>query len=308
MLLFIELLSAGFIASTPILLASLGGLYTYHSNVLNISMEGMMLTGAFLSVVGSYFFGSWIIGVSFAILGCVILSLLFSLLAVIFRIDEFVVGLSINMLSLGATTYAMRKIFGVKGAFQSPKIDGIFRIDVDLLERIPLIGSVLNNKNILSYLAILLVFFVYYHIFKTVWGLRLRTLNEDEKALYSIGISPKKLRFIAVIIAAIFSALAGSSLSLGSVILFTENMSNGRGWIALTLIIMNKGKPYRILITALLFGVLDGLGLVLQDFKIPSQITQMTPYIMTLVVLFIYNKKDLKKNKGEIKDEIYLGN
>lgn len=303
--LFIELLSAGFIASTPILLASLGGLYTYHANVFNISMEGMMLTGAFLSVVGSYFTGSWIIGILFAMAGTFILSLLFALLAVGFRVDEFITGISINMLALGGTTYALRKLFGVKGAFQSPKIEAIPRIDIPFLNSVPIVKDVLNNKNILAYLSIILVFFIAYHIFKTVWGLRLRTLTEDDKALYSIGISPKKIRLQAVIMAGVLCALAGASLSLGSVALFTENMSNGRGWIALTLIVMNKGKIYPMFFTALLFGVLDGFGLTLQSISIPSQITQMTPYIMTLLVLFLYSRK---KNEIRSKDEIYLGN
>lgn len=305
MSLFVEILSSAIIWATPILLAALGGLYTYHANVFNISMEGMMLTSAFLAVIGSFFTGSWILAILIAILGTLLLSLLYNFLAVTLKVDEFVTGLSINMLALGGTTYLLRKLFGVKGAFQSPKIIPIPKLDIPIIENIPIIGDIVSNKNILVYLSVIITFLVLYHIFYTVWGLRLRTMTEDTKVLFSMGISPEKMKLKAILMSGLLCALSGVALSLGSVSLFTENMSNGRGWISLVLIVMSKGNPIHILVTATLFGILDGFGLILQSVNIPPQITQMTPYIMTLIILFIYGKR--KKIEGVEKNENYLG-
>lgn len=305
MALFIEILSSALIWMTPVLLAALGGLYTYHANVFNISMEGMMLTSAFLAVIGSFFTGSFILATLIAIVGTLLLSLLYHFLAVTLKVDEFITGLSINMLSLGGTTYLLRKLFGVKGAFQSPDIVPVPKLNIPFIDSIPIIGSVINNKNILVYLSIVIVFLVFYHIFYTVWGLRLRTMTEDPKVIFSIGISPKVMRLKAILMSGLLCALSGVALSLGSVTLFTENMSNGRGWIALVLIVMSRGNPIHILVTATLFGILDGFGLILQSVSIPPQITQMTPYIMTLIILYIYGRR--KRIEGVEKNESYLG-
>ncbi len=289
--LIIEIFSSSLLAATPILLAALGGLYTYHADIFNIAMEGMLLISAFMAVVGSYLFGSWFIGLLFGLLGGVIAAGIFILFAVYLNTDEFVTGIALNMLALGGTTYVMRQMFNVKGAFISSKIVGIPQWSLGPVARIPGLGEIVSGHPFITYIAVILVFFVSYHLYRTPFGLRLRASGEDAKAVESMGIDVRILKSKAILLSGLLCGLGGVSLSLGMVRLFAENMTNGRGWISLAVIILTKGKPVNVLIMALIFGLFDGLGLSLQHTAIPSQLTQMLPYLATLVALYIYSRR-----------------
>ena len=286
--LFIEILRASIFAATPILLAALGGAYTYHANVFNIAMEGMMLIGAFTAVLGSYFTELWVVGIGLGVGGGVVAALLFVLFAVYLHTDEFVTGIAINMLALGGTTYALRQIFNVKGAFMSPDIARIPAISIPVLNAIPLIGDIISDLPFIIYVGVLLTGLVRYHFYHTRYGLRLRASGEAPLAVDSAGINANTIKSSAILSSGILCGLAGAVLSLGYVTLFVENMSNGRGWIALTVIILARGRPGGMLLMALLFGLFDGVGLALQGINIPSQFAQMAPYLITLVALYFY--------------------
>lgn len=289
--LLIEMLKASLLAATPVILASLGGAYTYHAGVFNIAMEGMMLIGAFMAVVGSYLTGSWVAGMFFGLLGGLTAAFIFAFFAVYMKTDEFVTGIAINMLALGGTTYFLRQLFKVKGAFMSPRIKPIPSWDIPLLDQIPFIGDLFSGHPFVVYVGLLLVVLIEYHIFKTRFGLRLRATGEDAKTVDSVGVSSNGIKTYAILLSGLLCGLAGVFLSLGYVSLFAENMSNGRGWIALAVIILTRGRPLGLLLMSLIFGFFDGLGLSLQSTMIPSQFTQMVPYLATIVALYMYSKE-----------------
>jgi simple sugar transport system permease protein len=280
--------------ATPILLAALGGTFTFYAGIFNIAMEGMMLTGAFFAVLGSYYFDSWLMGIVCAIIGSLMMALIFILFAVTLKTDEFVTGIALNLFALGATTYMMRQIFNVKGAFSNPGIVPIPRIHIPLLAKIPILGNILSGQNLIIYITVLVVFLSAFIIFKTRFGLRLRAAGYNAPSLDSSGVSSAKIRIWSLIICGVLCGLAGAFLSLGYVTLFSENMSAGRGWISLAAVILVNGNPWGIALISLLFGFTDGLGLLLQQYM-PSQFTSMVPYIATLIALYFYSIQARKR-------------
>lgn len=282
--------------ATPILLAALGGAYTYYAGVFNIAMEGMLLTGAFFAVLGSYYTGSWLIGVLLAVAGALLLSLVFILFAVVLKTDEFVTGIALNLFAVGATTYMLRKIFSVKGVFSNPAIQPIPSIRLPLVENIPLVGEILSGQNLMVWIAVIATILTYYLIFQTRFGLRLRAAGYNPARLDSSGVPSNHMRALSLLACGVLCGLGGAFLSLGYVNLFAENMSAGRGWISLAAIILVNGNPLGIALISLLFGFSDGLGLLLQGYRVPAQFTAMVPYVATLIALYFYatRKRRLK--------------
>ncbi|NLM10578.1 MAG: ABC transporter permease [Clostridiaceae bacterium] len=296
--LLMEIIRSAIPSTIPVLLVALGGSYSYHANVFNIAMEGMLLVSAFFAVAISYATGSWLLGLIFAIIGSVAISLLFSLFTIYLKTGEFITGIAINMFVAGGTTYFLRQIFNVKGALISTKIQALPRLEIPFIGKIPFLGPILDSHNILVYIGILIVVpLVYIHLYKTRFGLRLRATGFDYKVVDSVGIKSDPIKLKAVILGGILCGLGGASLSLGYMKLFTENMSAGRGWIALAIIILTKGHPIGIFVLSFMFGLFEGVGLSLQGFGVPNEFTQMLPYISTIVVLYIYSVKDRGKKQ-----------
>jgi simple sugar transport system permease protein len=227
-------------------------------------------------------------------------ALVFAVFAVYLRTDEFVTGTAINMLALGGTTYALRQMFRVKGAFMSPRIQAIPRIRIPLIGGLPGIGPILSGHPFLVYVTLALAILIEWHIFRTRYGLRLRAAGEDPRAVDSVGVSSGRIRAQAILISGALCGLAGVYLSLGYVTLFAENMSNGRGWIALAVIILTRGRPLGLLTMSLVFGFFDGLGLSLQSTRIPPQFTQMVPYIATIAALYLYSREKKRVSVGQV--------
>ena len=288
---FVSMFRSTLLAATPILLAAVGGLYSYHANVFNIAMEGMMLIGAFLGILGSYLTGSWAAGLLLAAAGGLAAAALFALFTLAMNTDEFVTGIAVNMLALGGTTYALRRMFQVKGALIDPSIQPMPRWNIPLIRDIPVVGEVLSGYPFMVYLSIAVVFIASYHLYQTPFGLRLRAVGEDAGATDSAGIRSNRIKTSAILVSGLLCALAGVFLSLGYVTLFAENMSAGRGWISLAVIILTRGRPVNVLLIVLVFGFFDGLGLSLQNTAIPPQFTQMLPYLATLGALYCYARR-----------------
>ncbi|MDZ4159805.1 MAG: ABC transporter permease [Anaerolineaceae bacterium] len=283
--------------ATPILLAALGGAFTFYAGVFNIAMEGMMLTGAFFAVLGSYYFGSWIAGVIVGVAGSLILALIFILFAVRLNTDEFVTGIGLNLFAVGATTYMLRQIFNVKGVFANAGIQPIPAVTLPLVKDIPILGQILSGQNAMVYVAALATVLSYFLVFRTRFGLRLRAAGYNAACLDSSGVPSQRLRIASLLLCGVLCGLAGAFLSLGYVNLFSESMSAGRGWISLAAIILVAGHPVGIALISLLFGFTDGLGLLLQSYQVPAQFTAMVPYLATLFALYFYARRK-KRRKG----------
>ena len=282
-------------SATPILLAALGGSLTFYAGIFNIAMEGMMLSGAFFGVLGSYYFHSWPMGILFAILGAFFMALIFILFAVVLKMDEFITGIGLNLFALGLTTYLLQVVFDVRGMFASPEIVPIPNINIPLIENIPVIGDILSGQNLIVYLALIATIAVNYLDFKTRFGLRLRAAGYNRTCLDTSGVSANRIRVWSLILCAILCGLAGAFLSLGVITGFTKGMSAGKGWISLAAVILVSGNPTGIALISLLFGFTDGLGLFMQR-SLPSQFTSMVPYVATLIALFVYSIR-LKKRQ-----------
>lgn len=290
----IGLLNGMITGATPILLAALGGTMTYYAGIFNIAMEGMMLVSAFFAVIGSYYYQSWIAGIIFAILGALVMALIFILFSVKLKTDEFITGIALNLFALGVTTYMLRQIFGVKGAFADPSIVPIPDINIPIIGDIPLVGRIISGHNLLVYVGLLATIISSYLIFKTRFGLRLRAAGYNAECLNTSGVQSDHIRTIAVLLCGVLCGLAGAFLSLGYVTLFSENMSAGKGWISLAAIILVNGNPWGIALISLIFGFSDGFGLLLQQY-LPSQFTSMVPYIATLLALYVYSSRKRKE-------------
>ncbi len=295
MKILVGLINGMIAGATPILLAALGGAFTFYAGIFNIAMEGMMLAGAFGAVVGSYFFHSWLMGILLAIVFALVLALIFILFSVVLHTDEFVTGIALNLFAVGATTYLMRRTFDVKGVFSNPGIVPMPRLNIPFIKDIPFLGEVLSGQNLMVYIAVIAVAVTSFVIFRTRFGIRLRAAGYNAPCLDSSGVSTASMRVWSLLLCAVLCGLAGAFISLGYVTLFAENMSAGRGWISLAAIILVSGNPTGIAVISLVFGFSDGLGLLLQDYQVPSQFTSMVPYIATLIALYFYSVKERKR-------------
>lgn len=292
---FTGLINGTIAGATPILLAALGGTFTFYAGVFNIAMEGMMLAGAFFAVLGSYYLQSWLLGILCAILGSLLLALIFILFAVVLQTDEFLTGIALNLFALGATTYMLRQIFGVKGAFVDREIIAIPTVTLPVVDQLPIIGPILSGQNLVIYLTVVITIICAWLIFRTRFGLRLRAAGFNAPALAASGVSVARVQSWSLLICGVLCGLAGAFLSLGYVRLFSENMSAGRGWISLAAIILVQGNPWGIALISLLFGFFDGLGLSLQRYGVPSQFTAMAPYVATLGALYVYSVRNKRR-------------
>jgi len=278
-------------AATPVILAALGCLMTQHVNITNIGIDGMMLIGAFLAVLGSFMCGSWAMGLLFAIILGVALGLFYYLLVIKFSSDEFIIGVALNLFAAGLTTFLLRTLplfaTGGKlasGSFKSPGIDPLPVIHIPLIKDIPILGELLSGYSLLVYVSWALILLCWYFIYRTPWGFHLRAAGEHPEALEASGKSPSRMKLSASVLCGILSCVAGAHLSLGYVTMFTENMTNSRGYVAFACVIFGRGNPPRVFLAALLFGFIDALGMNMQTY-IPSDLTAMAPYLVTVVMM-----------------------
>ena len=274
-----------------VLLAAIGGMICERAGVFQISLEGMMLAGAFGAVAAAHVFGSVWAAVAAAILAAVILSLILAFGAVSRGGNAIVLGVAINILAVGLTSFLLPQLFGVRGSFQ-PEGDVRIRVlEIPVLSDIPFLGPVVFNLSILGYLALLAVPLTWLFFFRTQIGLRLRGVGERPMSAETLGVSPTVYRYGAVIASGVLTGLAGAQLSLGNVGVFTENISSGRGWIAVVAVMLGRAHPFGVLAACVLFGFTEAFGFRLQGQGLPVQITDALPFVVTLAALVIARKQ-----------------
>ena len=301
----ISLFAATLRMTTPILLATLGGIFSSQTGIFHVGLEGLMDIGAFFAVVGSVATGSPWGGLLYAMVACTVASLIFAIIHLEMRANEIIVGLALNIFATGMTNYLLVSILGATGFYQSPLIKGFSEVQIPLIKDIPVVNELLSGHFPLVYIAFFLVVVVYLVLYRTPFGFHIRAVGEKTEAAEAIGINPKRIKYAGLIIAGIFCALGGTFLSLSYLNLFSENISAGRGWLALAAINFGLGRPVPGLIACLIFGFADALALRLQQFGLPSQIVLMLPYITTLIVLggAAIRQETKKRRAGHLKAE-----
>ncbi|WP_419872248.1 ABC transporter permease [Candidatus Pristimantibacillus sp. PTI5] len=290
------LLDASLFASTlrmvtPILLAALGGAICARVGLFNVGLEGLVLIGAFSAIVGNHFTGNVFAAVLFAVLCSLLFSVLFGYMSIQLKANVIVVGIALNFLALGLTTFSLRAIFDVKGAYYNKDMVGLPKWDIPILKDIPWLGDVLSGHSPLVYLSVLLVIVLQLFLFKTVTGFRLLAAGENPTAAKSLGIKVTRIQYGAVLMCGVLCGLAGAQLSLGNVTMFTEGMTSGRGFIALVATMLGQSNPLGVAASSLLFGFMDALSIRLQGFAMPTHFTMMLPYIVTIVAMLFFKDK-----------------
>ncbi len=281
---FSDYLVASLRLSVPLAFAALGGLWSERSGVLNIALEGMLLTGAFVSAVGVFFTGNVWLGTLAALVAGGLVGLLHAYLCVTMRVDQLVSGLAINLAAAGLTAFWARVIFESNSA---QKFQGFSPIGIPILKNIPILGPLLFNQDPLVYFLFLLVPLSTYLLFRTSLGLALRAVGEYPRAADTAGVSVTLVRYVSVILSGCLSGLGGGYLVLVHVKFFTEGISAGKGFIALAALIFGRWHPLGAVLACLLFGATEALQLRIQAFNlnIPYQFLTMLPYVIALLAL-----------------------
>ncbi len=290
--------------TTPILLPSLGALISEKAGVLNIGLEGMMLSSAFTGVVVSAYAQDWFgaetgvsIGPWLGLLLGVCVSLLLAFILALFHLDLkgdlFLSGIALNILGSSATVAIMFELTGDRGntstlaSLQMPFIQL-----PEFINDIPLIGGfifgVFDNQSVMTWIAFIAVFFVSFFLYRMPFGMHLRAVGENPEAAASVGINVKRIRYLALLISGFFAGLGGIHMSMGYLQLFQRDMTNGRGFIALVTPSLGGGTPAGTMVASSIFGFFDALGIRIGSLEIPSQLPQSIPYFATVLALVIY--------------------
>jgi simple sugar transport system permease protein len=284
-----ELLVAGFLAAavrvaTPLMLAATGETITERAGVINLGLEGIMLTGALAATLGATAWGPWS-GVACAVVAGMLLAVVFALLAVVARADQIIAGTAITLAALGLTGTLYRQAYGTGGAGLS--IPTLKSIALPGLSQIPVLGPALFDQPAPTYLAILFIPVVWWVLFRTRLGLALRATGEGAAMARTAGIRTKLIRSGATVVGGGFAGLAGASLVLAQVGSFAEGMTAGRGYVAIAIVVLGRWHPAGIALGALLFGAATALQYLLQTLglDVPYQLFLMLPYLLTLLAL-----------------------
>jgi simple sugar transport system permease protein len=270
--------------ATPLAFAAMGGIFSERSGVVNIGLEGMMLAGAFFGILGADKLNSWPLGLLCAALAGGAFGLVHAFFAIHLRADQIVGGTAINFLALGLTGYLFIDIYGGEGT--PPDVPKIPNVHLAFLEDWYFIGPIFGQLNLMIWLAFLTIVLTWIVFFKTPIGLRIRAVGEHPRAADTVGISVYGTRYAAVTLSGILAALGGAYLSIGFVNSFNQNMTAGRGFIALAAVIFGNWRPWGAAAAALLFGFSSALAQRLPAYSESAAVLfQALPYVLTLIAV-----------------------
>jgi ABC-type uncharacterized transport system permease subunit len=270
--------------ATPLIFASLGGLFSERSGVVNIALEGMLLTGAFFAVLGADLTSSWFLGVLIGMAAGGALALIHAVFSVSLRADQIVSGTALNFLAFGLTSYLYLNRYGAQGT--PTDLPAVPDVKLPLIEDIPFFGDIFGQLNLLIWAGLALGVVTWVVVFRTPPGLRLRSVGENPLAAETAGLPVVRTRYLAVVTSGVLAGAGGAYLSIGFVHSFSENMTVGKGFIALAALIFGRWRPGGALAAALLFGFSTALAQRLPVFS-PSAATlfQALPYVLTLIAV-----------------------
>lgn len=281
------MLVSSVVRATPIALAALSGLYSERSGVVNIGIEGMMLSGAFTAVIFASLTGqNALVGIIAAMLTGILLGLLHGVLSIRYKVNQIISGTGIIILALGLSSYLQRAFLNDRPELNNPG-PAIAAWPIPGLWQIPVVGPVLFNQSPIIYLLFGLLIFTHVLLYYTRWGLRLRSVGEHPRAADTLGINVFRMRYISVMISGAMAGLAGAYLSIGAAGRFNEGMSAGKGFLGLAAMIFGNWNPAGAFLGSLIFGFFDSWQekLSILQVGIPVELLGMAPYLATMIVL-----------------------
>lgn len=281
---------------TPFLLAGIGGLMTELAGMLNIALEGLILIGAFFSVVFAATTGSLFLGVLLGIGVTMLIAYIFGAITIYMQANVFITGLATNLLAAGLTTVLSFYLFGTKGVIRFQSLPDLVEFHVPVLERIPLIGDMFFGHNVFTYLSWLIVFLAYLLIYRIPFGFHLRGTAMNPEALRSLGLKPARFQLAGILMSGFTCGLAGAvlTLNLGA---YVPNISAGRGWIALVVIYLGNKTPIGVLIASFVFGLAESLSNYAQGvINVPADFILAFPYVITVAAMVVFSMIQHKRN------------
>ena len=283
----IGVLAGALRVAAPILLAALGEIYSERAGVINVALEGQMLTGALVGFLATYYSGSQVLGLVAGCLGGVLIAAIVSYMCISLFANQVVTGVAVNLFCLGMTTYIYRALFGI--TLTIPTIETMKAVDIPILSRLPALGPILFAQRPYVYVTLVLVALTAFILYRTTWGLRVRAAGEHPSATETAGVSVTATRGWCVLLAGLLAGLGGAMLSVGEVGYFPLNMSSGRGFMGLAIVVFGGWDPLRATAAALLFGATDALQRSLQAVGVglPPQLMLSIPYLLPIVALAI---------------------
>ena len=286
--------------TAPILFAALGALVASKAGVTNIGLEGIMMISALFGVLFSYWTQSWLVGVIGAMLIGILLGLMMGFFALKLKTDIILAGIAVNMLGSGGSIFLLYMFTGMRGntgALVSPNIL-IPTIDIPLIKDIPIIGSVLSGHAVLTYLAFLFVWLMWVLLYRTPLGLNIRAVGENANAASSVGVSVKKIKYIALGLSGALAGFGGAFMSMYYSQGWNSGMVAGRGFIALAAEAMGRSEPVGAMLSSLLFGLAQALRTKVSGLQgVSSYLVSSIPYVVTILGLVIYAASTLKRVK-----------
>ncbi len=292
-----ELVAATIRMTAPLLLVALGGLMCQRAEIFNVGLEGCMLSGAFFAILFIHLTGSSFIGLLGGIIGSVALSLIYALFVIRFRANHILTSLAINYTATGLTSFLLLPIYGVRGGFRPDNMQALPKLHIPLIEDIPVVGEILSGHTVTVYLAVLMIFVTYVLLFKTPFGMLVRSVGINENAVRTAGVKPERIRLLVILWAGVLCGIAGAHLSTGYASEFTENITSGRGFTAFSAIVFGGAHPVYSSLACLLYGFADagGIRLELSGSGISADLLKAFPYLLAIIAIAVSSFVRLKR-------------
>lgn len=289
-----EVILAGTLAAAiryavPLIYASIGGIFSERSGVLNIALEGMMLSAAFTAVVVTHATENPWLGLLTAVVAGSLLGALLATVTVVFDADQIIGGFGINVLAIGVVGFLMVVIFSASGT--TPRVHGFAPLPLPILSEVPILGPAVFTQSVPGYLLFGILPLALWGLYRTPLGLRLRASGENPAAVASAGVNVTALRFLGTVISGGLAGLGGAYLSIGLFGVYIEGMTGGRGFIALAIVILSGWNPVRATMIAVGFGLAQAATVQIGQTIVPQEFLTMVPYVLTVVVLAIFGRR-----------------
>ncbi|MFD0870406.1 ABC-type uncharacterized transport system, permease component [Chlamydia abortus] len=283
---------------TPILLSALGGLISDIGGVINIGLEGLMLMSAFTSIAVGSATGSWALGVLAGVAVSMLISYGMGFFYLKMKVDIIITGFAVNIFGSGFTIFLMSKLYGLTGNYSPAGAPRIPVVNIPFIEDVPVLGRLLSGHSLMVWIALFSVVFCMFLIYRTPYGVHLRSVGEAPLAAQSLGIPVTRIQYSALAWSGAFAGLAGAFLSNGLTNMFVKDMTAGTGFLALAVVLLGNRNPVGILIGSVIFGLASALGTIVQtvpNSPIPSQFIQMIPYVVTIAALVFFSLRNKRR-------------